>query len=196
MRERFGDDIGTVVLSIHAVTAWQLGEVDRARQLIDAAAKRADELGHGLSNANPLSWRSVLELLRGDAAAALSAAKRLEALGREQGTPFWLVAGECVSGWARGRLGDPAGGAAQLQRALASLADQGDSVNFRFNQGLLAEIEAEASGIESALARIDEALTDADQVEYRFDLPFIYRLRGNLLLKRIPADAVSAEESY
>ena len=175
MRERFGDDIGTVVLSIHAVTAWQLGEVDRARQLIDAAAKRADELGHGLSNANPCvleirsrtaAWRCRRSLERGKEAG--------DSLGREQGTPFWLVAGECVSGWARGRLGDPAGGAAQLQRAVASLADQGDSVNFRFNQGLLAEIEAEASGIESALARIDEALTDADQVEYRaFDQRFI-----------------------
>ena len=196
VRERFGDDLGTVVISILAVTAWQLGEVDRARELIDAATRRAAELGHGVSNANPLYCRALLEMQRGDAAAALTSAEGLEALGREQGMPFWLVGGECLSGWARGRLGDPVIGAAKLQRALTSLANQGVSVSLRLYQGLLAEIEAEASGVESALARIDEALTNADQVEYRFDLPFIHRLQGDLRLKRNPPDPASAEESY
>ena len=151
VRERFGDDIGTVVISILAVTAWQLGEVDRARELIDAATRRAAELGHGVSNANPLSYRAVLEMQRGDAAAALTSAEGLEALGREQGMPFWLVVGECLSGWAQGRLGDPVIGAAKLQRALTSLANQGVSVNLRLYQGLLQRLKRRRRGSRARL---------------------------------------------
>ena len=196
VRERFGDDIGTVVMSILALTTWNLGDVNRARELIDEANRHATELGHRVSEANPLSSRSILELLRGDATAALSAAERLETLGREQGMAFWLVGGEMVSGWARGHLGDPVFGAAQLRRALTSYAEQGARVSARFFQGLLAEIEAETLGVESALARIEEALTDADQVEYRWDLAFIHRLHGNLLLKRDPHNPAAAEVAF
>ena len=195
VRERFGDDIGTVVMSTLALTAWTLGEVDRARELIDGATRRATKLGHRVSEAAPLICRSILELLRGDATAALSAAEDLEALSREQRMAFWLASGEMVSGWARGHLGDPVLGAAQLQRALTSYADQGARVSARFFQALLAEIEAETLG-ESALARIEEALTDADEVEYRWDLAFIHRLHGNLLLKRNPDDPAAAEVAF
>jgi predicted ATPase len=196
VRERFGDDIGTVVMSILAVTAWMLGEVDRARELIDGATLRATKLGHRVSEAHPLICRSILELLRGDATAALSAAEDLDALSREQGMAFWLAHGEIVSGWARGHLGDPVLGAAQLQRALTSYADQGARMSTRFYKGLLAEIEAQTLGVECALARIEEALSDADQVEYRWDLAFIHRLHGNLLLKRDPDDPAAAEVAF
>jgi len=101
-----------------------------------------------------------------------------------------------VSGWARGHLGDPVLGAAQLQRALTSYADQGARMSTRFYRGLLAEIEAETLGVESALARIEKALTDADQVEYRWDLAFIHRLHGNLLLKRYPNNPAAAERAF
>ena len=33
---------------------WQLGEVDRARELIEQANRRASELGHAPSMAHPL----------------------------------------------------------------------------------------------------------------------------------------------
>ena len=40
-RERFTDDTGPIAISLLAMTMWQLGEVDRARQLIDEANRRA-----------------------------------------------------------------------------------------------------------------------------------------------------------
>jgi predicted ATPase len=109
---------------------------------------------------------------------------------------FWRVLGEILSGWARGRVGQPTAGAAQLQTALAAYADQGVRINTRFFQALLAEIEAETLGTEVALARIDEALVNADKVEYRWDLAFVHRLRGKLLLKRDPTDTTRAEEAF
>ena len=52
-------------------------------------------------------------------------------------------------------------------------------------------------GADRALARIDEALVvRADQVERRCDLPFAHRVRGEILLKRDPANPAPAEEAF
>ena len=106
-------------MSVLAVTMWQLGEVDRARELIEQANRRGSELGHGPSMAHPLFWKSHLEILRGDPAAALIAAEALDDLGREHGMPFWRTDAELSAGWARGRLHDAATGAEDLRRVLA-----------------------------------------------------------------------------
>ena len=88
-------------MSCLAVTMWQLGEVDRARELIEAANRRAAELGHVPSMAHPLQFKSFLEYHRGDAAAALTAAEALEALGREHGMHSWRAIAELYVVWAR-----------------------------------------------------------------------------------------------
>ena len=195
-RERFGDDTGTVAMSCLAVTSWQLGEVERARELIEAANRRGAELGHVPSMANPLVWKSALEVFRGDAAAALVAAEAAEALSREHGMTFWRVMAELNAGWARGRLYDPVAGAAELKKALAALADQGARVPRELFEALLAQLEAEAVGVERALARIDDALAVVHQGEVRFYLAFLHRLRGDLLLKRDPGEPSLAGDAF
>ena len=65
-----------------------------------------------------------------------------------------------------------------------------------FYKVLLAELEAETLGLESALARIDEALSLARQVETRSNLPFTHLLRGRLLLERDPSYPAPAEEAF
>ena len=87
-------------------------------------------------------------------------------------------------------------GAAQMRRVLSAFADQGVKVNLGFYTGLLAQLEAETVGADSALARIDEAFRLSDQVEHRCSLPFLHRLRGELLLKRHPPDTALAEEAF
>ena len=107
-RERFGDDIGAVVMSFLAITTWHLGAVDRARKLIELSKRRAIELNHATSMATPLYLNSILELLRGDAAAALRAAEAMEVLARDQGMTLFRTEGELLSAAARGQMGDPA----------------------------------------------------------------------------------------
>jgi predicted ATPase len=135
-------------------------------------------------------------VLRGDAAAALSAAEELEALCREHGMPLWRVNAELKAGWARGRVHDPAAGAEDLRRALAAAADLGMMRDAWFYTALLAELEAQTLGADSALARIDEALVLAHRVEDRCDLAFPHLLRGELLLKRDPSNPALAEEAF
>ena len=110
--------------------------------------------------------------------------------------PFWRTEARLSAGWARGRLHDAAAGAEDLRRALADRIDQGAKVSSWFSTILLAQLEAETLGTESALARIDEAMALARQVENRCNLPFLHLLRGKLLLERDPSGPAPAEEAF
>jgi predicted ATPase len=110
--------------------------------------------------------------------------------------PFWRAAAELGAGWARGRLHDAATGAEELSRALADRIEQGVLNDAWFYKGLLAELEAETLGAENALARIDEAMALARQVETRCNVPFLHLLRGKLLLERDPSNPAPAEEAF
>ena len=57
-RERFGEYTGAMVTSCLAITSWQLGEIDRARELIEIANRRTAELGHVLLSAPPIRFSS------------------------------------------------------------------------------------------------------------------------------------------
>jgi hypothetical protein len=195
VRERFGD-LSTYPQSILAATMWQMGEVERARELINTAIQRASETHRIQAIVDALFWRSYLEIWRGDPVATLSAADTLERVAHEHLLPQHLNEAELHLDWARGRINDPKAGAAQVQRALAAFVDQGARVNLGFYTGLLAQLEAETLGADGALARIEEAFRLSEQVEHGCSLPFLHRLRGEILLKHNPADPVPAEKAF
>jgi hypothetical protein len=104
---------------------------------------------------------------------------------------------QLTASWARGRLHGAATGTEDLRRALAERVDQqGTWGETWFFKVLLADLEAEVLGAESALAGIDEAMALARQVETRCNLPFLHLLRGRLLLKRDPSNPAPAEEAF
>jgi hypothetical protein len=88
--ERFGDG-RTYASSFLAVTMWQLGEVESARELINWATRRANEIGHIGVLADALFWKSYLEVWRGDPSATLSAVEALEAVARKHGLVQFLT---------------------------------------------------------------------------------------------------------
>ncbi len=59
---------------------------------------------------------------------------------------------------------------------------RGDTLNLALDQDLLAELKAEGQDVEAALGRIDAA--------------FLYRIRGEILLKRDPMKIAPAEEAF
>ena len=154
---RFGHG-STYASSFLAATTWQLGEVERARELINSATQRASEIGHIGAMADALFWKSYLEIWRGDPLATLSSAEALEPLAREHGMVQFVNEAELHSGWARGRINDPMAGAAQVRRVLAAFVDQGVKINGKYPPAKpgalgLEPLEA-AEGVADAAPRI------------------------------------------
>ena len=193
-RERFSEDTGLTAMSWLALAMWQLGEVDRARELMETANRRAVELGHVPSMVHPLQARFFLEFDRGDAPAAMAAAEALEALSREHGMANWRAIARLRVAWARCRLHDAMAPAPDGQRDDA-LAEQEVSGGWFF-KALLAERELRMQNVDGALARIDEALALANNGEGRSGLPFAHLLRGAILLKCGLANPAPAEEAF
>jgi predicted ATPase len=120
----------------------------------------------------------------------------LEALSRNHGMELFGGWAKLFAAWARGHLHDSAGGVVELRQALTAIADRGARVVVPFGHVLLAELEAETLGADRALARIDDALTLAHQIEQRGELAFIHRLRGEIMLKRDLPDIAAADEAF
>jgi predicted ATPase len=179
-----------------ALTEWHLGELERARQLTDSSTRRAAELGHAAAIAGALFFKTVIASRRGDVAATRLGAESLLALTAEHDMRTYADVGQVYANWARGRQLDPEAGALGLRQALESYLARGNKSNAPSYYGLLAELEALTRDYDSALARIDQGLAIADETGEHFTVPYLYRLRGEILLKRDVVDTAHAEEAF
>jgi class 3 adenylate cyclase/predicted ATPase len=195
-RLRFGADSGAAAAAYLTEAVWALGDVERARALSDEALARADETAHAPTRADVYEIISRYQMLRGDPEYVRRLAKVVVDLGREHGMALYLALGEVDLNWARARLGDRESGMTGLREALAAYLAQGNKLYAPLFQGRLAELEAERDDVEVALRLIDEALALANETEEHWTDALLYRIRGEILLKRDPATAAPAEEAF
>jgi class 3 adenylate cyclase/predicted ATPase len=194
-RLRFGSDTGAAVRTYLAMTKWLLGEVGPARTLIEEAVAHAIETGHVPSLVLTYSFKAHLEIVRGDAGAARGDAEIVVKRSQENALTLYAALGALQSAWASAHLDGRKTGATELRRALAAYTDQGNKLLVPFYQGLLAEIEAQDDA-EGALTPIDEALALAGETGEHWSDAFLHRLRGEILLKRDPANTAPAEDAF
>ena len=190
----FGRDPESGAAAILAMAVWHLGEADWARELIHRAIRRADDLGHAASIVVAHSFLTLLESHRQDLPAARGAAEDVIRLTQKFGIQFYGDQARIFASLVRGRLLDA--GASELGRALAAYIEQGNKMAAPFFHGLLAELEVNAPGPESALALIDQGLAIANETGEHLTDAYLHRLRGDILLKREPSNTAPAEEAY
>jgi predicted ATPase len=155
-----------------AQTDWILGEFGRIRELLEGA-----------------------EAFRGDAEAVRRESERVTHLSEQHEIPTYLALGSMARGWSRARLGDIEGGKAELRDGITGSVSQGTKAYVPFFQGLLAEVEAGCPNDE-AVRWLDEALALAQETGAHGTDAFLYRIRGEILLKSDPANAAPAEEAF
>jgi predicted ATPase len=193
---RFGIDTGAGAMHYLALTKMLLGDLGPARELIEVSLTRAVQTGHVPTRAAAYHFKALFEALRGDAGATLRASQTLLELSQQYGLTLFLALGALSAGWSRAWLGQRETGVTELQQALAEYAKQENKLFAPFYGGLLAEIEAAEQFGEGALTRIDEALALATEMGARWTDAFLHRIRGEILLKRDPANTTPAEEAF
>ena len=80
-----------------------------------------------------------------------------------------------------------------MRRGLAIYREQGRI--WLLPEAVLAEAEASAGETDAGLRRVDDALAELEVTEQRYYEAEMHRIRGEILLKRDPADAAAAERS-
>jgi tetratricopeptide (TPR) repeat protein len=187
-RLRYGIDTAFGATLFLSHTTLMLGDIEEAVRLIEDGVARTVE-SHVPELINACFWKTNLEWHFGDAKAVLRGAETLAEIARTRQAQPWKTWG-WMADWARVQLGDRTTSVAELGRRWID-ENSGPS-----QLGRLAELEAEAGDFEDALARIDRALAIAGKRGERWSDAFLYRLRGEILLKRDPHNAAPAEECF
>jgi predicted ATPase len=196
VREKFGQDTRVISQAYLAYASWLLGDLHRARRLIEEAIGFGRELGHLPSTAFALVQEMAIESARNDPARVAVDAENLLRISQQHGMETYAFWSRLYLSWARGRLCDARRGADELRHSLADCASQDTRLAMPLYLALLAELEAAEGDAYRALAAIDEGLATAQEGGQHIYDAFLHRLRGDILLKRDPADPAPAEAAY
>ena len=193
---RFGNDGGASRLLILAIVSWLLGEVDRAVSLVERAQERAAGLAHVATHTFVRLRAAMFEMMRGHAARVAPNAVELARLAREHKLSMDGAFAAFLEGWTKADGGALADGLEGMRRGVELLREQNVLVFDGLLKIALAEAEARAGGVDRAIAILDEALATCDRTGYRAFEAELHRVRGDMLLKRDPADLAPAEEAF
>jgi len=175
---------------------WPLGELERARRLVEEALTYAIQSGHVPTMAYGQYYKCLFEAVARDAARAMPHADALVGLSREHGLPFFLNSGTFYHGWTHWHAGDREAGAAEMRQGIALAREHGIGLTMPLYGLLLAEAEAEMGRVEVGLTSLDDLLPEIERTGQRWIEAELHRARGEILLKRDAANPAPAEEAF
>ncbi len=179
-----GVDAGVACLSMAALTLWQLGYADQSLKRGNEALSLAQARSHPLSIGLAEIFFGVLRQYRRQGHAAQASAEVGIAVAAEHGAGDVIALAISVRGWAMAEMGRIGEGITQIQKGLAAHRATGAELYRSYLLSLLAEAYMETGRLDDGLNALTEALAAADEHEVRFYEAEMYRLKGELLLRR------------
>ncbi len=193
---RFGHDAGVADMLYLALALWPLGDVERAVSLVGAAQARIADLAHVQTRMYGKNLAAMFALMRGDPSQAASNAAELARLARDNDLGFFRPNAVFVEGWVKAQGSAAADGLEDMRRGVELLRAQNVLLMDGLYKIALAEVENRVSHPDRAVAIIDEALATCDRTGYRGFEAELQRARGEVLLKRDPANPAPAEQAF
>jgi len=193
---RFGQDPLAAAEIYDALTLWALGRVDEALRLADRALADAELAAHAPTMAYALQLAARLGIFRYNREAVATYSQALADIVSRYDLPAFLtgLAG-FFQGWANRSEGAKESSLAEMRRGLAIVQEQGLVWLLPSFEAALAEAEASAGETDAGLRRLDDALAELERTENCWYEAETHRIRGEMLLKRDPADTAAAEQS-
>jgi class 3 adenylate cyclase/predicted ATPase len=193
---RFGHDEGVAAMLYLALTLWPLGDIGRAVSLVGDAEARIADLAHVVTRALGRSYAATFALLRRDMSRAAMNGVELAELTRDHDLPFWRAFGVFFEGLASAQGGAAGVGLEDMRRGVELRREQNVLIFDGLLKIALAEAEARAGDVDRAVAVLDEALATSDRTGHRTFEAELHRARGEMLLKRDPANPALPEEAH
>jgi class 3 adenylate cyclase/tetratricopeptide (TPR) repeat protein len=193
---RFGQDAGVAAMADLAQALWPLGDVGRARSLMNRMEARIADLTHVGTIAFGRFHLAAFELRRGDQLRAAPHALELARITREYDLPLFHAFGVFLEGLATIDSGKPGGGLEGMRLGGKLLRERNALVYDGLLKIALAEAERLAGDPDRAISIIDEALATCERADYRAFEAELHRVRGEMLLNRGPANPDAAEMEF
>ena len=190
-RGLYSGDISFIYL---AWTQWVLGYPDQAVDCIGQARTVAEELTHRFSLCVALYFSSTLHAFLGKGDAALKFADESVRLATDSGFQQLLAWAICYRGSVLAERGQAREAIAQLREGLACLYASGSELAQTLVLGWQAAAYSRLGRLDEGLATVAEALAASQRTGERCWEGELYRLRGDLLLKRDAQDSESKAE--
>jgi DNA-binding winged helix-turn-helix (wHTH) protein/tetratricopeptide (TPR) repeat protein len=177
--------------SVAAVTMWNLGYPDRALANIQQILSRALESGNPEHCIFAQSCTARVRMERREIEKTLEHAKLALDLAADQRLMEpWLAPIRSLYGWALVKLGQNQEGMDQMRQALEVVRAIGISNLKPLLLGIYADLLLGAGRIDEGLAIVEEALDSASSSGMDHASADLYRLKGELLLRKMPPENV------
>ena len=181
---RFGYDPGVYAHAMEGWVLWLLGYPEQALWRSHDTLRLAWGQSHPFTLALTLITVAILQLMRGEGEATLEHVQAGLVLSTEHGFPYLSAVGTALQGWGQARVGQVEEGMTHMRQGLGALRATGAELLRPYLLALLAEACGRSGQIEAALGALEEALVGADEHAERFYEADLYRLKGNLLLRK------------
>jgi tetratricopeptide (TPR) repeat protein len=189
--------MGVQMYGVHmylAIVLACLGYPDQALSNSAASAVEARGLADPISLATSMAMRSRLLSLVGEHMTLGEQADQLVSLTIEQGFRQWHAQGTIYRGWVQARNGDVAEGMPLLRSGIIAFRASGTEAWLPHFLALHASAYDLAGEAEEGLSLLDESMQIVDRTGERWIEAELYRLKGQLLLRRGHVEA--AENRY
>src|SRR5262247_278332 len=183
---------------VAAGALWHLGYPEQARQHLETALTRAQELAHPFTLAQVLYWATMFALVRREVQVAREQADALITLATAQGFPFALAGGLLCRGLVLTEQGRPEEGMQQIRQGLAAHQAIGAAAGQPYALAFLARAYGHEGQGDKGQQMLDEALAHVHRTGERCYEAELYRLKGELLLQagQSPTTLVDVEERF
>jgi len=189
-------DTGVMALGYLAPVLFNLGfdvqALDRSRECLALA----ERVGGPITRAQAWGMRSLLHLMRKDAAEFAEWVERTRVHSVERNLPYWAHFAELHAGWLRGRSGDLDAGIAALESGIAEYLDTGARLGLASFRVLLADLLLQAGDRDRALAELAAGEAFIAETGERFNEPVLWIAKGRTLLAGDAPDAAGAAVAY
>jgi predicted ATPase len=162
---------------------WHLGYPEQARQRLDAALTRAQELAHPFTLAQVFYYATMFALVRREVQVAGERAEALITLATAQGFPFQLAGGMLCRGRVLIEQGRQEEGIQQIRQSLAAHRATGAEAGQPYALAFLARAYGQEGQGHKGQQVLNEALTLVHRTGERCYEAELYRLKGELLLQ-------------
>jgi predicted ATPase len=185
----FGNDTGVGCQMYEALALWHLGYPDQAMKRADESLTLAHELSHPFTLVFALYYTARLHMLRVEVRAAQEQVEAVLRIATERGFALFQAFGTVLRGWALAEGGEIEEGIGEMQQGLAAWRAMGLEVVLPESLSFLAGAYGKAGQAEEGLRLVSEALSRVERTGERKFGAELYRLKGELLLSQVEAEA-------